>query len=300
MVEFSLPYKSKAILVLSDDAGSVEKIKQVLEPMMEKKLVFASSAADAFLKIKSQEFDAVILRMLYPILGSDKSLYLATQNQEKKFKTPWIILGDDIESQDVLVSYPGIIKFASKAWTESELSGLLSALFLDKDVAAKSAVYVQFINPFISAVFEVLKTMGQIELAKGAPPSIRQNDNSSASKAGVSGLITIASDKFSGSLAITFQQSLILKAYENMMGEQKSSIDDDIKDSVMEMTNIIFGNAKRDLNKLGHTIQPAIPSVISGANHEIRHSQKGVILSLPFSSSHGNLTVECVISVLDK
>jgi chemotaxis protein CheX len=81
-----------------------------------------------------------------------------------------------------------------------------------------------------------------------------------------------------------------------MLGSEAQEINDDVKDCVSELTNIIFGNAKRDLNAAGHTISAALPSVITGKGHEIRHAVQGICLVIPFSSTFGKVNVETVIN----
>ena len=43
---------------------------------------------------------------------------------------------------------------------------------------------------------------------------------------------------------------------------------------------------------MGHSFQGAIPSVISGPGHEVKHITKGPILSIPFATHAGNFIVE--------
>jgi chemotaxis protein CheX len=77
-----------------------------------------------------------------------------------------------------------------------------------------------------------------------------------------------------------------------MFGEEHQEIDEEVKDAVGELTNMISGDSRRRLQEIGHTFQGAIPTVISGKGHEIRHVTKGPILSIPFSTQAGNFTVE--------
>lgn len=77
-----------------------------------------------------------------------------------------------------------------------------------------------------------------------------------------------------------------------MFNEKKSEIDEEVKDAVGELTNMISGASRRALERIGHHFQGAIPSIISGHSHEVRHVTKGPILSIPFSTDAGNFTVE--------
>jgi chemotaxis protein CheX len=149
-----------------------------------------------------------------------------------------------------------------------------------------------FVEPIRLNVCAVIETMGQVQLHMNS-----QNIGSCASHASaqgdISGVIAVSDLKMTGTMAVIFEKNLILKIFSNILGgETVSNIDPDVRDAVMEMTNVIFGNAKRDVNKLGFDIQPALPSVVEGPAHKIHHNQKGECLSLSFDSDWGRMFIE--------
>jgi chemotaxis protein CheX len=77
-----------------------------------------------------------------------------------------------------------------------------------------------------------------------------------------------------------------------MLGEEQKEINDVVKDAVGELTNMISGDSRRRLQEIGHNFQGAIPSVVSGSGHEVKHISKGPILSIPFTTVAGKFTVE--------
>jgi chemotaxis protein CheX len=154
---------------------------------------------------------------------------------------------------------------------------------------------VSLINPLVGAVVNTLKSMASIELKRGTP-FVRKPNDKSPTGVDVTGLVAMNSDRFLGSLAISFEEPAVLHVYEKMLGQPQKTISDDVKDCVAEMSNIIFGHAKKELNEAGHTILPAIPSIVTGKNHEIRHNVQGTCLVIPFETSSGRIVVECVIS----
>ncbi len=145
----------------------------------------------------------------------------------------------------------------------------------------------EFINPFLEATVSVLKTMVSLEPVPGKP--FLKNGTSATSD--VSGIVGITGET-EGSICITFSKECILYVIGEMFGEDHEEIDDEVKDAVGELTNMISGDSRRRLQEIGHNFQGAIPSVISGKGHEIKHVTKGPILSIPFSTQAGNFTVE--------
>ena len=145
----------------------------------------------------------------------------------------------------------------------------------------------EFINPFLEATILVLKTMCFLEPVPGKA----HIKNGSSANGDISGVIGIAGEA-EGSLCITFPKECILFIIGKMLGEELKEINDEVKDAVGELTNMISGDSRRRLQESGHTFQGSIPSVISGAGHEVRHIGKGPILSIPFSTEAGNFVVE--------
>ncbi|MBB1316188.1 chemotaxis protein CheX [Shewanella sp. SR43-4] len=147
---------------------------------------------------------------------------------------------------------------------------------------------VEFINPFLVSLINVISTMATIELTPGKP----QLKNHDIAKGDVSGLMGMISPKTRGSLSITFEQSLILEIMNNMLGEKPESINEDITDLVGEITNMVTGGAKNLLSEKGYDFDMATPAVVSGKNHTISHKARGKKIMMPFSHKHGNVFIE--------
>ncbi|MDI6762185.1 MAG: chemotaxis protein CheX [Thermodesulfobacteriota bacterium] len=146
---------------------------------------------------------------------------------------------------------------------------------------------VELINPFLEATVSVLKTMASLIPVPGKP-YIKKGGTATGD---VSGIVGITGDT-EGSICITFSRECILLIISQMLGENQLEINDEVKDAVGELTNMISGDSRRRLEEMGHHFQGAIPSVISGRGHEIRHITKGPILSIPFNTHAGSFTVE--------
>jgi chemotaxis protein CheX len=62
-----------------------------------------------------------------------------------------------------------------------------------------------------------------------------------------------------------------------MFGEDQKEINEEVKDAAGELTNVISGDSRRRLEEIGHRFIGAVPSVISGQGHEVKHITKGVV-----------------------
>jgi chemotaxis protein CheX len=145
----------------------------------------------------------------------------------------------------------------------------------------------EFINPFLESTITVLTTMASVKPVAGAPYIKKE----SAVVGDVSAIVGITGEA-EGSLCLAFTRDCILYIVSQMFGETKSEIDEEVKDAVGELTNMISGASRKALEEIGHHFQGAIPSIISGHSHEVRHVTTGPILSIPFRTDAGNFTVE--------
>ena len=107
----------------------------------------------------------------------------------------------------------------------------------------------------------------------------------------VSGVIGLTGDA-KGSLALSFTASCIFAILSNMLGETYTELNDEIYDAVGELTNMISGDARKHLEAEGLIITAAIPTIISGRNHIIKHIVSGPSIIIPFSTAHGPFVVD--------
>ncbi|MBM4333033.1 MAG: chemotaxis protein CheX [Deltaproteobacteria bacterium] len=145
----------------------------------------------------------------------------------------------------------------------------------------------EFINPFLEATIYVLKTMASLEPV-AEKPFLKKGASASGDVSGIVGITGEAE----GSLCITFSRECILFIISQMLGEEQQEINEEVKDAVGELTNMISGDSRRRLQEIGYTFQGAIPTVVSGRGHEVKHISKGPILSIPFTTKAGSFIVE--------
>ncbi|NQZ23370.1 MAG: chemotaxis protein CheX [Colwellia sp.] len=147
---------------------------------------------------------------------------------------------------------------------------------------------VDFINPFLSSLLNVMTTMAHLELTP-MKPSLKKSNMASGD---VSGLIGMVSEQAKGSLSITFEASLAIATMKGMVGEAPDEVNSEITDLVGEITNMVTGGAKRLLSEKGFEFDMATPMVVSGENHTIHHKAKGAVIIIPLNSKYGKAFIE--------
>lgn len=148
---------------------------------------------------------------------------------------------------------------------------------------------VELAKPFVNATQQVLSTMAMMQ-CKAGKPFVKKD---SSAMGDVTGIVGLTGDK-SGTFSISFSKSCGIAVVKNMLGEDIQDIVNDVKDAVGEVTNMISGAARAELQQ-NHslTISGSTPSVVMGANHTIAHVSKEPIMAVPFSTEHGDFVIEC-------
>ncbi len=119
-------------------------------------------------------------------------------------------------------------------------------------------------------------------------PYLKKDNIAVGDVTGVLGLTGVAQ----GTIAVTFEEKCILTVVSNMFGEKMDGLNEEIADAVGELTNMISGQARRELDEIGKVFKAAIPSVVTGKGHTIRHYGNGPKIAIPFKTDGGKFTIE--------
>lgn len=147
---------------------------------------------------------------------------------------------------------------------------------------------VEFVNPFLNALQNVLTTMANVELKPGKA-ALKKDERA---RGDVSGLIGMVGPQLKGSFSISFEENLAFEIMHKMLGEKASSLNEEVCDMIGEITNMVTGGAKRELGEKGFDFDMATPIVVSGKDHTISHRSEGPKIIMPFSHIAGKAYIE--------
>ncbi|HHO76333.1 MAG TPA: chemotaxis protein CheX [Deltaproteobacteria bacterium] len=146
---------------------------------------------------------------------------------------------------------------------------------------------VSLVNPFIDATIYVLSSIAFTNAHVGEP-YVKKNN---IAKGDISGIVGLSGEA-SGSISVTFTKTCILKIVSKMFGEKVTKIDDDVKDAVGEILNIVSGNGRQKLQAMGKTMKGSIPTIVTGKDHTITHITTASVIAIPFFTENGDFTFE--------
>lgn len=148
---------------------------------------------------------------------------------------------------------------------------------------------VAFINPFLEGTVAVLK---RIAGTVAKPGTLAVRDAAAPLDGEITGMIPLLTDSFTGVVLITFPEKTYLGIANRMLGESHEAITPEIRDGAAEITNQIYGYAKRILNEKDYRLPLALPKVLSGNTPAELPPCAGPRIAIPFDSDAGAFTVE--------
>jgi chemotaxis protein CheX len=157
---------------------------------------------------------------------------------------------------------------------------LVSILGLQKTEQAPIKLDAAYVNPFITATVDTIKQMTDLDCQRTGL-TVRTEAAASGDITGSMGLSGAAE----GFVSITFKNSLARKVVCKMLqmepGEEK---DEDIRDTVGELMNIIAGAAKAELTNSAHAFQLSLPTVVVGGPHSVGQIRGVPVIVVEFTT----------------
>ena len=144
-----------------------------------------------------------------------------------------------------------------------------------------------YTEQFITGITHVFKTMCAIDLAHESPFEKAQRRTT----ADVTGVMAFTGDR-RGTMCFNTSASGALTIYARLMHEKHQEVNAQIIDAVGELTNIISGQARKELEKESLHLIAHVPMVFVGKGLELHYVTKGAIVSIPFSFDHEGKTEE--------
>lgn len=155
---------------------------------------------------------------------------------------------------------------------------------------------LEFVNPFIESTITTLSTVAAMT-PKRCMPQVKAEKETSIT-GDVSAVIGLTG-KANGWVAISFPKGLVFKIVSKMLSEEKSSLDEDVRDAVGEIINMIAGGAKADLAQMGLRFKIAIPTIIIGESHIINQKSDAPCIVVPFELAGETFSLEICLKKQD-
>ena len=140
----------------------------------------------------------------------------------------------------------------------------------------------EYIMPFVEATQNVFQEFFGIVPELDTPYIVKKEETLNWD---VSGIIGIAGES-RGVIVLSINEKVATSLTSKLVGKKITTLDDNVIDTIAEVTNIIAGNSKKGFEE--YRLKISLPSIIKGKEHEIFWPKQDIpILSIPFTVPEG-------------
>lgn len=159
-----------------------------------------------------------------------------------------------------------------------------------KSSSAESTIRADCIRAFAGSTHELFQTMVRMPLT-AAKPRLKEPGERTYKLYKISTLITLAGN-LSGTVWISFSEAVALALATALSGEQYPALNEDARDALGEIANMIVGSAKRALAE--GPISISTPTV--QPTQDINYPSQGPIILIPFDTAVGRFIIEVLLA----
>jgi len=146
---------------------------------------------------------------------------------------------------------------------------------------------IDIANHFINATTTTLITMAGLI----ATPSKFFVKHDKKPLGDITAIIGVAGHRV-GTIAVSFSRESGAALVHGMLGDDVGDLEQDMRDAVGEITNMISGQARAGIAEAGVVMQASTPTVVVGDDMEIEHKSKAPVIVIPFTTPNGAFAVE--------
>jgi len=147
----------------------------------------------------------------------------------------------------------------------------------------------------VDATRAVFDTMLMVPVMSGAALA----DKVYLFKDSISGMLGFSGD-VQGMLTFHCPQRVAFDITGQLLGMEVDSIDEDVKDTIGEMANMILGGIKDAFLEQGTNISLAIPTVMTGRSYQVKTVDYASWTTVPFYLDDGEFLVELKLKTFDQ
>ena len=153
--------------------------------------------------------------------------------------------------------------------------------------------YVDIANHFIDATAAVLSTMAGLSVTPGK--FFVKHDKKALGA--ITAIIGVSGERL-GTIAVSFSRESAAVLVHGMLGGDVEDLEQDMRDAVGEVTNMISGQARAGIAQAGVTLQASTPTLVVGDKDdvEIEHKTQAPVIVIPFTMPGSSFAVEFCLS----
>lgn len=274
-------------MILSFNYDWAEDLNSLFKKNAKIEVFVASTRTLATKLLSENEFDLIIIEETYKLKNMDfflRSLLTLKQRPSSVF-----FLFSDFElykSVEVPKDLTDInLKALSLPLSKEIIQEIISKELFPYGQSEGHSFDREFISVLIRACHKVISNFEINDVKAQKPTTLAKMD----SEVAIRGKIILKNTFFNGSLFMSFPKQSFLNLSNKVLSMNNTEINSEIRDFASELTNMIYGQAKKELEEHGIKLDMAIPIVDEAK--QISAGEKPVFV-IPFTSSIGEFYIK--------
>jgi len=147
--------------------------------------------------------------------------------------------------------------------------------------ACGKGAFLELEKRVIAATVEVFDTMVMMETVPEAPLEPK-----AAISCNISGMLGLAGD-LRGMLSVHCPWALATEITGRLLGEDVNGREEDIRDAIAEIVNMIAGGIKASFSVEGKMLELSVPTTVTGSTYTVRSAWNSSHIIIPFRIGEG-------------
>jgi DNA-binding response OmpR family regulator len=288
----------KSVLVVDDERDLAGVTGDYLN-LKGFRTTLAFDGKEAYQKSHNAKFDVIITDFRMPKLSGGQLIHSLRSNSVNS-EVPIIVISGYQEEAAAEINALQVpdVKILPKPVDVESISRIITELGLNTSGESSiQKINVDFLNVFIDAVVRTLSEVAEVKDLQPSPLNLLTKAGDL--KADLSGVIAIISDKFHGSISLSFSEATYVKVLPSLIGkkaEPGAKFTEKDKDAIGELLNRILSKVTASLAKQKLSIKRTVPSIIKSDKHSLPGSGYPKTMLLTFASSVGEFWITIVLN----
>jgi len=288
------------ILVIEPDTLLCQEAVKEIRGLGYSKVFSAFNGEEALLLLQKEKPHLVVLNMSLPDYFGLEFPELVCSKSIVYGKPCFILLWDSffvLETPSVLEKKYRIMHLIKKPYEVTQLLEPVKTILSSEIISAPSAsvsqdIPVEYIQVFIESAENFFQTMTSLQ------PKVGQFffKNDPFSQSGVSARMEIKG-VMEGTVCISFDKPVATFVVSDMLQEDMGEFNEDVKDGIGEVVNIITGNTKSFFQQKKIPFEIGLPKIFTGKHYTHPLSPKVPCIVVPFITPRGTLFVEICVMI---
>ena len=146
---------------------------------------------------------------------------------------------------------------------------------------------MNFSEAIIDATSDVFSTMIMLDAVPGSPLTEKMLSFQDS----ITGMLGFSGD-IKGILRIHCPDRVAMAITGSLLGMDVDQIDDDVRDAIGEIANMVAGGLKVNLARHNRNIEMSIPTAIGGKSYTVHSLASAERITVPFAMEAGQMLVE--------